>query len=208
VITGLDLYVITGESTPYVAYQTTIDGIIPDFAGTVTVVVTQHDPVSGDLLPECSNNGAVTGAPIGEALICAIEVLQPQGQGPSAYAINSGGPAISPTVPVVTANYAYSAAQETYGIRKKSFDDPLIATQVGCQNVGDYWANYSAWARNTMRLRVPSIGQLQPGDMIKFYHPKLNVDMWAYISDYTRTQDTSSNTDEYGLYVIYTAERV
>ena len=57
----------------------------------------------------------------------------PQGTGGVAYAINCGGAAISPAVPVVQATGAYSPSQQVYGIANIEDNDPLLGTLAQCQ---------------------------------------------------------------------------
>ena len=209
VIEGLDIVAKTGAA--YVAYQETITGIGPDVSGVIVIKVTQRDPVSNDLLPECSADGNGGGGSVGHELICGIEIVLPQGQGASPTPVNCGGPAINPTPTSIVANYAFSPVQETYGAQTMEINDPLIATEAECALVAGYWVNYSAWKRHPHAIKAASVPHLQPGDLVKWFNPRLGpsgMDFWGYVYEIGRGMAAgAADSDQYSCYVLYTQAR-
>jgi hypothetical protein len=206
IIEGLDIVKQTGGA--YIAHQETVTGIGPDISGEIVIYVTQNDPVTGALLSECSQDGSGGGGAIGTAIVFGIELLLPQGEGASTLAVNCGGDELTPTPPTVTANYGFSPLQEEYGIQSQTIDDPLLSTQEECENVGQFWVNFSTWRRHQQTLRTASIGHLQPGDLIRWYSPAINSDMWGYLQSITRNVTTGgADTDTYLVYLLYVQAR-
>ncbi len=205
-IEGLDIVAKTGGA--YIAYQETITGIAPDATGKIVLEVTQHDPASGNLLPECSKDGNGGGGAKGTAIISGIEILLPQGQGAAAYAVNAGGPALAPDVPTVSASYAFSPLQERYGAQVFTIDDPLLSSDADCKRLAAWYVNFSLWKRHRHTIRHASVPHLQPGDLVRYYHPRLNRDMWGYVQSISRTMEAGAgDADTYLLYLIYSRAR-
>ncbi len=206
VIEGLDIVAKTGGA--YIAYQETITGVGPDVDGKIVLKITQHDAVSGDLLPECSEDGEGGGGAIGEALICGIEAILPQGQGASPDPVNAGGPALVPTPTSIAANYAFSPVQQTYGAQTLEINDPLIATEAECKLVAGYWVRYSSWKRHPHTFRTASVPHLQPGDLVKWFNPKLGLDFYGYVHEIGRGLTAgAADSDQYSCYVLFAQTR-
>jgi hypothetical protein len=206
VIEGIDLVKQTGGAR--IAHQEVVTGIGPDISGEIVVYVSQNDPVTGALLSECSNDGSGGGGAKGIAIVNGIEILLPQGEGASTVSVNCGGDPISLPVPVVTANYGYSPLQEEYGIQSQTIDDPLLSTQEECENVGQFWVNFSTWRRHQQTLRTASICHLQPGDLIRWYSPQIASDCWGYLQGITRSVTAGgADTDTYLVYLLYVQAR-
>jgi hypothetical protein len=197
VLDKLDIAKETGGK--YIALQKELTGVAPDSGGHLILKFTQHDPVSGDALPGIAGSGA---------LISGIEILLPQGQGASPFAINCGGSAITPTPAVITANYGYSPQQEIYQIQSEEINDPLISTQAMAATVAGYWVNYRAWSRHKQTVKTPTVPHLQAGDLIRYYSPKANADCYAYVQSVARSMEhEGADSDAYKCYLLYVAPR-
>lgn len=200
-----DIYAKGGGQ--YKAVQETISGQTPDSDGNITVLFTAHDPLTGYAFHPYEGGSTGTHTHF-EAIVSGIEVLMPQGQGADPYAVNAGGPAINPTAPTVTCNYGYSAVQEEQGIQNLEINNPLIATQEACESIAQFFINYAAWSKNQMDVTVKSLPHLQPGDLIQFYHKRINKDVTAYLESISRTQDRSQgDNDTLSTYVLYAQSR-
>lgn len=211
VVEGLDVYQKVRRQRA--AYQELVTGIAPDIDGKIIVHITQHDPISGTLLPESDQStqnmaetGEVTtGVPRGTAIVSAIEVLDATaGTAAAQIAVNSGGDAYLATEPVISATYAYSPIQERYQAQQIQIDSPLLATQEECDEVAEFEVNRSRWGINRFNARTASIPHLQPGDMLRFFHPRILKDVWVYIQAIHR-ELTAGGADEdtYSCYLIY-----
>lgn len=195
------------------AYVLDITGVAADTNGTITL---QFGGGGWN-----TNDGSGNSA--NSALVCGIEVFLPNNGVGDAYAINCGGSAITPTPPVVMSpGYAYSPAQQQYGIQSFELDDPLLKTIGECTVVGQYFLNQAVWARYPFVVRSASIPTLKPARMIKFFHPRLGSrgsDIWAYVQSITRhtervvpgtdgrMPDGDGDYDEYQCYLLYVQAR-
>lgn len=207
VIEALDISARTGGAAR-VAYQQTLTGVAPDATGKIVLRFTQNDPDSGTLLPECSANGDGTGGAVGSALVSAIEILLPQGQGAPPAAVNCGGPAINPPAPAVTATYAYSPVQQANGVQSWEVNDPLLASDEECAEVAAYYVNFFAWGRHRQRLKANSVPHLQPGDLIKAYNPLTGCDLFIYVRQISRSMTPgASDSDELTGFLIFAQKR-
>lgn len=194
VIEGMDIVAKSG-GTAFHAWQETISGIAPDETGKIVINITKTDPVTHEALPEAKG---------GDAIISAIEIVLPQGQGASPYAVNAGGPAINPTPPIVTATYGYSPVQEEYGITAMTVDNPLLTTHEDCLLVGGFWVRHSQWKRNRQSVPCASIPHLQPGDLLRYTNPVTGVQFWTYIESINRTGSTNgADRDVYSTLVLF-----
>ena len=200
------------------AYQQQIDGLVADSSGAITVTVGQYDPQLGDpnnphyphFLDSCKNNGDGTGAEATMGCVCGLEVLQPQAQGPEPFAVNVGGPALNASPPAMSVSYGYSPVQQQLGVQSLEIDNPLLRTRAQCRAVADFYLNYSAWSKSPVTLRAHSVPHLQAGDLIKFWNPKVNADVWAYVQGVRRTVDraqAAGDTDEYSCFAIFAQHR-
>lgn len=217
VVEGLDIYQKARRQRA--AYQELVTGIAPDIDGKIIVHITQHDPISGTLLPECdqttqntAETGEVTtGVPRGTAIVSAIEVLDATaGTAAAQIAVNCGGEAYDAVEPVISANYAYSPIQERYQAQQIQVDSPLLATQEECVEVAEFEVNRSRWAINRFTVKTSSVPHLQPGDMLRFFHPRILKDVWVYIQGIHRELTAPSkdgaggaDDDSYSCYLIY-----
>lgn len=288
-----DIYTQAGGALR--AFQTVLSGVTPDLNGNITLYFTANDPVSGLAYHPDSNPGTGPWSwnnpqPTNfVAIINAIEIMPPQGQGAEPYCVNCGGPLLGPipattlsaaasagatsiqvvsttgmapggqiqldvtqagaiaeepiikqvsgstvtlteplgynhasgapvfVLPNILISYGFSPIQQIYGINNEEVDDPLIGTQSACQNVAQYFVNKSAWQRNTQKLRCASIPHLQPGDLIRFFNPKINMDFWGYCSKVIRNTQRSrvptgsswtfTDEDQYLLELLFARKR-
>lgn len=218
-VEGLDVYQKTRRRLA--AYQETLTGIAPDVSGVIVLHVTQHDPVSGDLLPECDQStqnisptgGLTTGVPRGTACVSSIEMLEStSGTSAAIIAVNAGGDAYIADTPTITASYAYSPVQEKYQAQQVSVDSPLLATQAECDTLAEYTVNRSRWSINRFTVKTASLPHLQPGDLLRFNHPRIDKDVWIYLQGIKRNLSAPSedgtggdDSDTYTAYLLYRA---
>ncbi len=209
VLPGFDIYKAAGD-TYRAAVQQTVEGVQPDFNGNLKLQLTQYDPSNpSNKLADCQVGGNLAGVPI----ISGIEILLPQGASQFAYAVNCGGPLLAPPAPTVTVDYGYSTAQLRNGIQTLTINNPLIPNVAACAQVGQFFLNYAAWARNTTPLTTASVGHLQAGDIVRFWHPVHNADFWIYIQQIDREvgRDDGTgglgDTDTYQTFLLYRRKR-
>lgn len=208
VATGVDIVAASGGSLR--AFILDINGVAADDTGTI------------ELQFGGSSWGVTSpGNPTDLALVNGIEVFLSQGGVGVAYAINCGGPAITPTPPtVVSPGYAYSPVQQRYGINNIEVDDPLLKTIDECTVTGQYLLNQIAWARNALTVRTASIPTIKPARMIKIFHPRIGpngADMWLYVQSISRHTERLMPTispseglndyDEYSCFLLYVQNR-
>jgi len=203
---GVDIYQLAGGRANAAVQE--ITGLQPDGGGNL-VLSFQNGGVTGSVSPG-------TGSP----LVCGIEVVLPQGTGGVAYAINCGGAAITPAVPVVQATGAYSPSQQVYGVASVTDDNPLLGTLAQCRNMAQYLLNYASWARNPLTVRTQSIPTLYPGQKLQFFHPRRGpsgADYSMYIEGIKRHQhrpdvaggvaEDETDFDEFSGYLLFRSFR-
>ena len=197
---GVDIVALAGGKQK--AFIQEITGVQSDVNGNLLLSF-QNGSVAGSVSPG-------TGSP----LCCGIEVVLPQGTGGVLYSLNCGGAAITPAVPAVQAGYAWSAVQQTYGVQSKDINDPLLRTLAECKTRGQYEVNKAAWARYPVKLTTASIPTVEPGHIVKWFHPRLSAngtDQWGYVQSIGRRQERTEqggvDQDTFNTYLLYQQAR-
>jgi len=188
-----------------VASTKTYEGIGCDASGNIIITFQNVSPPSG----------TPSGQQYGNAMISAIEVYDPQGIEATGAVINCGDTEITPTPPTVDVTGAYSPNQLLYGIKNEEINNPLLGTLDQCTETGQWFMNMNAWQRNPVYQKTASIPIIEPGQIIKYFNPRVGVqgsDQWSYVQRIVRVgerQDVKTATmyDEYTGFLLFSQER-
>jgi hypothetical protein len=187
----------------YQVYIAELTGINAQADGSLTIKFINGQPGQ--------NNGtSVLSSPI----VQCVELIDPQGVGGAYPEINCGGPAITPTPPVVSCNAAYSANQRQFGIKKQEIDNPMLSTLGLCQQSGQYALNRSNWSTYPITITTAAFPTVTPAIIIKYFNPycgPAGADLYMYIESIQHRAGRSASgniaQDEYTGYTLFSVPR-